>query len=102
MVNEFPVKTWPGTERHIIALLEMIELGLFQLEPIDISFASNNRFKVTGSPIELIVFNDCGEWDYLDSVEVNGIVVWKYADFDCELERYQPTNLDAWKDWFNA
>jgi len=42
-------------------------------------YAGNMLCEHSEKPIRLIIFNDCDEFDYIDTIEVNGKTVYKYG-----------------------
>jgi hypothetical protein len=62
----------------------------------------NPRFRVNGLHVDLqfVVFDDCDEWDYLDSIILNGIVI---KDFDSlrtdeweKVGHFSPNKQSLW------
>jgi len=52
----------------------------------------------------IVVFNDCNEWDYIDSVEIDGVVVASYESiYDIEGDRpvqfEVPSPEESWRIW---
>lgn len=111
------------TPQDILTVLKMVDAGYLKLKYVGVQdnedggYDCNPRFKVEGLPLEFVVFNDCGEWDYLDSVYEDGQLVADYEkinrswddtavgdeEYDwAALGNYVP-NLSAWRnvgyDW---
>lgn len=59
------------TEQEIVAMCEAVDAGELSVEleggeTWAEAYARNMTFRF-GNGIRLLVFNDCGEWDYIDS-----------------------------------
>lgn len=59
------------TEHDIVAMCEAVDAGELSVvleggETWDQAYSGNMRFRF-GNGFCLVVFNDCGEWDYVDS-----------------------------------
>lgn len=88
------------TEKHILALLELIDLGILKVKgPKESLYADNETYDLVGTPIKFVVFNDCDSWDYLDSVLINGDEIWEFNGADSSLCDYRPNNPSYWAAW---
>jgi hypothetical protein len=59
------------TEQDIIAMCKAVDAGELSVqleggETWDKAYSGNMSFRF-GNGIRILVFNDCGEWDYIDS-----------------------------------
>jgi hypothetical protein len=59
------------TEQDIMAMCEAVDAGELSVElegdtTWDVAYSGNMTFRL-GNGIRLVVYNDCGEWDYIDS-----------------------------------
>lgn len=90
------------TEKEILEFLEKVETGEITLTPDfgcipqdvfagDVPYEASNGWKIT-------VFNDCNEWDYLDSLQKGGqlleysALVRHYP----QVAYYRPSDEIAW------
>ncbi len=59
------------TEQDILAMCKAVDAGELSVEleggkTWDEAYSGNMRFRF-GNGFRLVVYNDCGEWDYIDS-----------------------------------
>ena len=59
------------TEQDIVAMCEAVDAGTLSVELLggqtwDEAYSGNMQFRFANG-FGLLVFNDCGEWDYIDS-----------------------------------
>ena len=59
------------TAQEVVAMCEAVDAGELPVEleggeAWDQAYSGNMQFRF-GNGIRLLVFNDCGEWDYIDS-----------------------------------
>lgn len=87
-------------EAEILTVLHAIESGTITLTPEmdpqmvcagDVTYYASNGWKLT-------VFNDCGEWDYLDSVETSDGRQMAFDDLEtlASIRNYHPSDEVAW------
>ena len=89
----------PMDKDDILFLLKLIDQGVLTVEPImgDV-YAGDEEYKLNGSTLVFTVFNDWGEWDYLDSVKQGNEIIWEFNGND-ELSNYRPENPEKWAKW---
>ncbi len=91
----------PVTEAEIFAVLYAIERGEIALEPIDDPreiFAGDVRYRASNG-WTLTVFNDCNEWDYLDSVTLpDGRSLNTYDALESWIDAHPPRLGDNYGD----
>jgi len=68
------------TKEVLNAVLICIDNDILQFESPTDAKCSDYSFKVKGTELELIYFDDCGDWDYLSCVKFNNDVVLEYED----------------------
>lgn len=97
-------------DRHVVSLLRGIEHGFVKTVLIGESFAEQYcgiiRARVVSGEFEgyeIHIFNDCDEWDYVDSIRSpDGEVVWKwpvgtpYSQLSLAAS-YEPDDVCAWE-----
>jgi len=88
------------TERDIVAMCEAVDAGELSVvleggETWDKAYSGNMSF-LFGNGIRLIVFNDCGEWDYVDSyIEADGTKT--ESEYDAPLLfDWEPKHFARW------
>jgi hypothetical protein len=89
------------TESEILAVIRDIEAGLLVVEKDTVwdmggcpTFATSNGWR-------FVVFNDCGEWDYFESISApDGRFVDEVIDAEMPVVAgYAPASLDAFRSW---
>ncbi len=95
--------TRENCQERLIAVLNLITDGILKVQLLsdEDTYGVDVRFKVVGTELEIVVFNDCGQWDYLDSAYLNGELVWEFEDGG-PLTEFRPTTIDNWKPWFSG
>lgn len=91
--------TRPIPKQEILVFLHEIEEGTVTLvpqhEPQDV-YAGNVLY-VASNGWKIVVYNDCNEWDYIDSIETpdGREIDYDWIFKDQELDSYQPSE-DLW------
>ncbi len=89
------------TEQEIVAMCEAVDAGELSVEleggeTWAEAYARNMTFRF-GNGIRLVVFNDCGQWDYIDSyIETDGTKTepdWLDAPL---LLEWEPKHYACW------
>jgi hypothetical protein len=89
------------TEQEIVAMCEAVDTGELSVEleggeTWEQAYGAGNLTFRFGNGIRLVVFNDAGEWDYIDSyIAVDGTKT--EADFDVPLLLdWEPKHFARW------
>lgn len=95
------------TEAEVMAVLAKISSGEITVES-PAPRSSNVRFEASNGWI-FWVFNDCNSWDYLDSVEVDGVKTEFWGELDdqgdeinekwSKVQDYRPPNDEDVRIW---
>jgi hypothetical protein len=96
------------TEQDILAMCEAVDAGKLSVEleggeTWDKAYSGNMSFRF-GNGIRMLVYNDCGEWDYIDSyidadgtrTEVMVPDVTETAADDLSLFDWEPKHFARW------
>lgn len=94
------------TNEQVSAVMGDIAAGRVTVRPtIDPAkvYAGNVRYEASNGRT-IVVFNDCNEWDYLDSIEVDGEVVATFGsmypdDADGAVDFEEIVGADMWRIW---
>jgi hypothetical protein len=89
------------TEQDVVAMCEAVDAGELSVEleggeTWEEAYGAGNLTFRFGNGIRLVVFNDAGEWDYIDSyISVDGTKT--EADFDAPLLlNWEPKHFARW------
>jgi len=91
------------TPDDVLAFLLQVESGAVVLtaekEP-QLVYAGHVRYLASNGWL-VTLFNDCGEFDYLDSIDIGGEEVFAYDEVtvDSPLFAYHPSDAVAWERW---
>lgn len=89
------------TQQEVLDFIQKIETGEITLSPVncipqevyagDVPYTASNGWNVT-------VFNDCGDWDYFDSIQKGGqSLSYEYlVHFMPKIAHYRPSDEIAW------
>jgi hypothetical protein len=96
------------TEQDILSMCEAVDAGELSVEleggeTWDVAYSGNMSFRF-GNGFRILVFNDCGEWDYIDSyiaadgtrTEVNVPDVTETVAEDLSLFDWEPKHFARW------
>lgn len=87
---------------HVLHLLRQIEHGEVLLNALGVDpqeeYCGNISYR-TSTRLNLIIFNDCNEWDYVDSVWKGNIRLFDYDQpgFLVEFDHYRPSEEISWQ-----
>lgn len=84
------------TSQEAMQLLRDIETGAVTLTPLDDwweVFAGNVRY-TTSNGWTIIVFNDCNDWDYVDTLTAPDGRSAEYEDLPRDVQAYRPATLE--------
>lgn len=77
-------------EADLLAVLRAIEAGEVTITcEIDPVYCVHVEYR-TSNGWRLVVFNDCGEWDYLDSAEAPDGRTWAFLEMSEAMQDYRP------------
>ncbi len=90
------------TEQEILAMCESVDAGELPVEleggeTWDVAYSGNMSFRF-GNGYRLLVFNDCGEWDYIDSYIAPDGTRTEVEDFGpgLGLFEWEPKHFARW------
>lgn len=90
------------SEKDILDFLQAVEKGEITLTPNkcipqevyagDVPYSASNGWSI-------VVFNDCNDWDYLDSVQRGGqsLDFKHFVDYMPKVAAYRPSDIVAWE-----
>lgn len=82
---------------ELLRLLEQIELGEVTLTAVDGNVWAGNATYVASTGHKIVVFIDCGTWDYIDTIVApGGMILWEFPDGEPErfgdaVAQYRPS-----------
>lgn len=87
-------------EREVLQFLSEIEEGKIILtptvEPQDV-YAGNVEY-LASNGWKIIVFNDCNQWDYIESIEISAERIVDFSDLEKMpgIQKYRPSKEISW------
>jgi hypothetical protein len=86
-----------GEVLQLLLEIERGEVSLTALEDPQRVYSGEVRYRASNG-LELVVFNDANQWDYLDSVFRDGVLLTDFDEFEASpAGQYQPSEEAAWR-----